>query len=584
MMLERRAGWIAVLALAVAGCGGGDASDRGDRGGTPAAREGGTVRFLSGGDVDFVDPGQTYYTFGYMVQYAVNRPLYSYSPDEPDVMRPDVADGEPRISEDQKTVTVTLKRGISYAPPVDREVTSQDVKYAFERAFSANVPNGYVQSYFADIVGAPSAPTKGVREIRGLETPDDRTLVIRLKRPVAVTVAAALVMPITIPVPEEYAAPHDRKAPTDYDRYVAFTGPYMVRNDAEGKLVGRDPGRSIELVRNPAWKRETDFRPAHLDGVVIDEGNSDTTIAARRALTGEGLMCCDLQPPPAVLRPALKDTPERIGRVPGGGALWVALNAKAEPFDDIDVRRAVLAGSDRAAMRLARGGAEIGPIAQHYIPPGTPGYEESGGEEGFADLDFMRKPEGDMELAARYMRAAGYESGRYEGKAKVLAIGHAGDPDAQVAAIAQQQLERLGFDVQLRRLAPDTAFSKFCSVPDSGYVTCPNVGWARDIADPRSVLEPTFKGSSIVPQGNTNWSQLDDPEVDAAMTAAATIPEGPERNRAWAEINRMVVERAVGIPYVWLDALQLASADVVGVMNPYTTTWDLSFSGLRQGR
>ena len=307
-----------LLALATAGCGGGGGSS--ERG-APVARQGGEVRFLSGGDVDFVDPGQTYYTFGYLVQYAVNRPLYSFSPEDGGRSRPDLAEGDPQISADQKTVTVRLKAGIRYAPPVERAVAARDVKYAIERAFSANVPNGYAFSYFADMVGAPAAPTEAVEEIRGIEAPDDRTLVIRLERPVAATVSAALVMPITVPVPEERAAAHDRRSPSDYDRYVAFTGPYMIRNDAAGKLVGRDPGGRIELVRNPNWSRAGDYRPAYLDAITIETGNNDLTIAARRALRGDGLMCCDVSPPAAVLREALRDRPGQVGRVPNGGTL-----------------------------------------------------------------------------------------------------------------------------------------------------------------------------------------------------------------------------------------------------------------------
>ena len=120
-------------------------------------------------------------------------------------------------------------------------------------------------------------------------------------------------------------------------------------------------------------------------------------------------------------------------------------------------------------------------------------------------------------------------------------------------------------------------------MPASGYSACPNVGWARDFPDPQSLLEPTFKGAAILPQGNVNWSQLDEPEIDAAIARAAALPVGEGRIRAWAEINRMVVERAAAIPYVWSDAFQLASADVLGVMNPYLSTWDLSFSSLTQG-
>ena len=43
-------------------------------------------------------------------------------------------------------------------------------------------------------------------------------------------------MPITVPVPKEYAAKFDRKTPTDYDQYVAFTGPYMVKHDLKTGL------------------------------------------------------------------------------------------------------------------------------------------------------------------------------------------------------------------------------------------------------------------------------------------------------------------------------------------------------------
>ena len=78
------------------------------------------------------------------------------------------------------------------------------------------------------------------------------------------------------------------------------------------------------------------------------------------------------------------------------------MNTTQKPFDDINVRKAVIAGFDRNALRLTRGGEEIGPIATHWIPPGIPGHDESGGLEGFAEFDFMAKPEGDVALAAEY--------------------------------------------------------------------------------------------------------------------------------------------------------------------------------------
>ena len=449
---------LAALALAASGCGG--SSSEGGPGeagnGAPVeGKKGGKVTFLAAADVDYLDPGQTYYTFGYTVAYATQRPLYSFRPDDAETPVPDLAQGEPRISKDNKTITVKLRSGVKFSPPVNREVTSSDVKYAFERAFTSNVPSGYATSYFGDIKGAPSAPGK-FRSIPGIRTPDDHTLVLELEKATAVTVAAALVMPITMPVPREYAERFDRESPSTYDQHVAFSGPYMVRNDAAGKVVGRDPGKSIELVRNPNWDPATDFRPAYLDEVRIEEGNDDLTVASRRTLAGDGLMCCDSgQPPIAILRRAITSAKDQLGRVGSGGSRWIALRTDKKPFDNLNVRKAVIAAFDREALLLTRGGREVGPIAQGYIPPGVPGFEESGGERGFSEFDFMRNPKGDAALARRYMakaKAEGVpvdEQGRYAGSGKLLTVATNADPGLQTASVAQGQLRAAGLRAQL---------------------------------------------------------------------------------------------------------------------------------------
>ena len=68
-------------------------------------------------------------------------------------------------------------------------------------------------------------------------------------------------MPITIPVPEEYAKEFDAKNPSTYNTHVVASGPYMIKNDAKGNLTGYKPAKSIKLVRNPNWDKATDFQP-----------------------------------------------------------------------------------------------------------------------------------------------------------------------------------------------------------------------------------------------------------------------------------------------------------------------------------
>jgi peptide/nickel transport system substrate-binding protein len=579
------------VALVAAGCGGDSGSSSSKKNNTAPSganvgegKQGGAVTFLAAGDVDYLDPGQTYYTFGYMVHYAVNRTLYSFKPDDSAKPVPDIADGEPQI-------TVHLKKGIKFAPPVNREVTSEDIKYGIERSFTTNVPSGYATSYFAEIEGAPAAPVKigKLKDFSGLQTPDPQTLIIKLTKPVAPRVAAALVMPITTPVPKEYASKFDAKNPSEYDQYVAFTGPYMVKNDpTSGKVTGRDAGKKIEIVRNPNWSKETDYRPAFLDSITIEEGNDDLTVASRRTLSGSDLMCCDSgQPPISILKRALTRNKDQLGRVPGGGTRWIALNTKVKPFDNINVRKALIAGFDRNALRLTRGGEEVGPIAQGFIPPGIPGHEESGGEQGFTDLDWMQKPGGDPELSKKYMLEAKKEGvpvsadGKYAGKDRILTIATNADPGKGTAAVAQTEFTKLGFKLNFRNVPQDILYTKFCAVPERQVAICPNVGWFKDFQDPESMLEPTFDGKAIKPAGNVNWSQLNVPEINAAMAKAALLPIGGERNKAWADINKQIVSQAPGIPYVWDDSFQTMSKNLNGVMNGYYTTWDLSFSSVK---
>src|SRR5438874_2995390 len=151
---------VSATALAVAACGssgGGSTSTSSGGGSTTASsnlsgganvainqgqKKGGTLNIISNEGWEHLDPGQSYFQIDYLVVYATQRPLYSFAPDGKTM--PDVADGQPIISKDGKTVTVHIKPNIKFSAPVNRAVTSDDVKYAFERDFNPNVPNGGV--------------------------------------------------------------------------------------------------------------------------------------------------------------------------------------------------------------------------------------------------------------------------------------------------------------------------------------------------------------------------------------------------------------------------------------------------------
>jgi peptide/nickel transport system substrate-binding protein len=589
--LMRRSAWtlavavVAALSLGVAACGGGSNNNK-KAGNTNAttppksAKQGGVLTVLWGGDVDHIDCGQAYYQMSYFICYSTQRPLYSYKPDDGATIVPDIAQSAPEVSADGKTVTVKLRTGVKFSPPVNRAVTSKDVKYAIERGFYSTVANGYAGAYFGDLEGAKVGAKPG-STISGIETPDDQTIVFHLKRPTGgVLAAGALAMPLTAPVPEDYAKPFDAKTPTTYGENQVATGPYMVENDSSGKAVGYKSGTSIHLVRNPNWDKSTDFKPAYLDEINNLEGNDDPEVASRRILTGKSMINGDWAPPPAIVKQAVSQYKSQITFVGGAGNRYVSMNTTVKPFDNINVRKAVSAAFDRNAMRLTRGGPLIGDIATHFIMPGTPGFDEAGGMNG-TGVDFLSKDgQPNMALAAEYMKKAGYASGKYTGTEPILMVGSNTGEASKAAEVTKQQFEKLGFKVTLRLVNTNTMYTRYCNSPAAKVAVCPNVGWIKDFADGQTVLDPTFNGKNILDQGNSNWPQLNDPTINAAMDKAEVAP-ADQRAAAWGNIDKMVTAQAAAVPWLWDKLALIESPNVNGVATQFNAQWDLNYTSIK---
>jgi peptide/nickel transport system substrate-binding protein len=354
----------------------------------------------------------------------------------------------------------------------------------------------------------------------------------------------------------------------------------MIANTAKGAAVGYRPGRSINLVRNPNWDARTDERPAYVDEVVIDEGNSDTTLAARKVLGGHHRVSGDFTAPAPVIAEARERTPGQITLLPIGGIEYIPLNTAIEPFDDVNVRRAVVAGFDRNAIRLAMGGASRGPLATHFIPPQIPGFEHAGGLKG-PGFDFLAHPSGDARLAAKYFRQAGHASGRYDGQTTLFVASVNDAATERAAQVAQRNFERLGFKVRLRVMSPDTFFTKFCTSPRAKVHACVGWGWFRDFSDGQTILGPTFSGHAIQAQNNSNVSQLDIPQINDAIRHAETLIAPEERARAWAAVDRAVTAQAPAIPGSWINQAIVRSKDVAAVANASIAGWDLTYTSLR---
>jgi peptide/nickel transport system substrate-binding protein len=560
--------------MLVAACGGS---------GGGQARTGGTVTILdTAGGVDSLDPGYWYYGPDYTeLGNTTQRWLYGWKPDETKPM-PDLAEALPKISDAGRTLTIKIRPHINYSAPLqNRAVAAADIKYALERCFLPQVANGYAPVYYGDIEGVKQFQSGDAGNISGIRTPDDRTLVIKTTKPTGVLSSArALGMPCTVPVPRDYAKRYDKGKISTYGAHQVFTGPYMIENDGKGKITGYEAGRKLTLVRNPSWRKSSDFKPAHFDRIEI-KGGFDTFVASRKTLTGHSLLSGDyLSPPPAVLKSALSSRKSQLAITPSGGSRFISLNTKIKPLANADLRRAISAAIDRTALRQTIGGPTIGTIATHHIPPGIVGFDEAGGEKG-PGFDFASSPTANIPLAQKYLRKAGFKSGRYEGP-PLLTIADAESPASKTAEAFQEQVGKIGIKLQFHEVPHATMQSKFCTVPKAAVAICPSLTWGADFFASQSFIDPLFNGASIVPSGNANTSQVNDPQLNARITAAKEIVDPAASAKAWAELDKDVTGGAYLIPWLWDNNVGLHSANLKGVPSKFSGgAWDLTFSSLK---
>ena len=543
-------------------------------------KRGGTLTVLDESDFEHLDPGISYFSLDYPVVFATQRPLYSQKPNETSPT-PDMASGMPEISTDGKTVTVHIKEGVDFSPPVNREVTSEDVAYAMERGANPDVANPYFQSYFKSIEGAPNA-TGG--PIKGITTPNKHTIVFKLTEPKGQIVADALVLPLSAAVPKEYAEKFDKNKPSNYAAYEVATGPYMLKNDSTGKVlgIGYIPGKSATLIRNPNWKASTDYRPAYLNEIAIKIGGTNTVIG-RQVL--EGTDVASISP---VVQPTVKLAAEKFKSQmeisPGAGEHYIGVNNKVGAFKNLDLRKALSAALDRTALDKASGGPLVTIVATHFIYPTINGFEQAGGLKGPTGpgFDYNEHPEGDMAVAEKYIKLAGYPSGKYTGGETVTVVGAKGSPGEEHAEIVNQALKNLGFTTKFTLVEESTMYAKYCNVPKEEISICPDVGWIADFADPQTVLDITFNGTTISSTGNVNWGQTNVPKINSAMAAAELVTGAEARAKAWGAIDKEIVEDAAEVPFEWSKQPNIEGTGVNGVGDLWNIgTWDFSYTSLK---
>jgi peptide/nickel transport system substrate-binding protein len=519
-----------VFTLVAVGCAGPqrDASANGVRGGM--------LRVLS------TQPDITLDTVfpNFAIARAYARTLYGYNlsrpPEQQTVPVPDIASGPPQVSADQRTYTFTLRPGVRYAPPVNREVTAQDFITGIQRFYDKKSPSGGGQLYAALIAGTAAFGAGKATRISGLRAPDPRTLSITLDRP-AGDFLSILTLPFFAPVPGEYAAHY--RVGANYDGHVVGTGPYY--------LTIYNPGGLIVLDRNSNWDPATDpLRKAWVDRIEVKLGVPIPSI--QQAIEGEGAdLSLDSHVPQARIN-ALRADPEQSRRLsvnPTGSLLYLVLetNPKAGAIADVRVRRAVNYAIDKVAYRDAVAGrfAATGQLASTILSPGSLGYRP---------YDLYPSPggRGDPVKARALLAQAGYPHG--------LTLGFATLGSGRLVATRkpiEASLKKAGIDLKVTTDQPFGPHFEALGNPAKRLEhQLAQSNWGLDYLgdNARQSIVPQYD-SRLPPLASGNFSEYDNPTVNRLIDRALAEPERNRRAAMWAEIDQRIMRDAPMVPLVW---------------------------------
>jgi peptide/nickel transport system substrate-binding protein len=525
----------------------------------PSDESGGTLRVVSG-EIDSLDPQRSYLPGVWNIMRLYTRTLVTYSaePGATDELVPDLATDLGTVSEDGLAWTFTLREGVRFEN--GRAITAQDVKYGIQRSFASDVVVGG-PTYVVDLFDDPANPYPGPYsreeddpELTSIETPDERTIIFRLRAP-------RPDLPFVLALPSSSPVPPEADTGAGYGADPVSSGPYAV--------TSVDPATGILLDRNPQWDPATDaVRTALPDQVVIRTGltgvERDQALLAGSAdldSTGAGV-----QAPTTARLAADEDHPvrDRVDDVTTGALRLLALPTVVAPMDNEACRTAVAAAIDRRAVQEALGGP-VNAVRRSQLWPRA----LDGGPE---DTD----PERNLDAA----RAALEECGLPDGFDTVLAV--ADTPvSVDVADVIAEQLAEVDIRVEVRPLDATSFYAT--DVGDPNNVVANGYGivlatWTADFPTPSSFLVPLVDSRSIRAVGNTNYARLAAAPIDALVDAARAA-EGPE---AWRDLAVQVTEAAVYVPLAETRVQLVAGQRLRNavVMQPYSG-YDLATAGVR---
>lgn len=411
-----------------------------------------------------------------------------------------------------------------------RPVTAQDVVFSWERAADPATGSDTALTYLGDIVGVAERLAGDAKEIAGLRALDEHTLEVRIDAPKAYFLAK-------LAYPVAFVVDRHNVDQADWQREPNGSGPFRLRawRDDEIMVLARNedyyrgaPDLAHVVLRMDAGLSLSRYEQGQIDLVGVGGPNLQR-----------------VQDPNSPFFAQLRTGVDMC-------TTYVGINNRLPPFDDVRVRRAFVLALDRERLVSGLMNGNALP-ASGPLPPGMPGYVA---RDPIYPFDVAR--------ARELLAEAGFEAQAFP-EVTYTTAGY-GEVGAFEAAVISMWQEHLGVTVQPQLLDPFT-YNEQLYAGNVGHLF--SSGWCADYPDPQNFLDVLFHSGS-----RQNLGGFSDPQIDAMLEEARTIPDATQRMARYAEIEERLVMQA---PAIFVSHSQSAV-----LVKPYVRGYELTPIGVPQ--